>query len=772
MLGEFHAREGVFKRYFPVILKPIILTLLFLVTIVWIYLALSAVSPVWFLDPTLPPEVKAEETARASNLGSFLMNLFQGNFGYSFRTGTPVWNELAWRFPTTFLLVGLSTLFSVLIGMGLSMLFKPGKRKPSTFAHSLRGFFFGLVPLIAIPLMLFFCYYMHLWFGFSFPLRGLHSVPPPTDPLSYVSDMLWHLFLPVATLTLIGVVRILLAIWSSGSTFTERALPKKILLPCTTIDFTVMVSAVIIVEWFWTMPGVGRLLLNSLLSADYNALVGSFVMILVLAVGLGYVSVLLDFIQRLTGLHEDLEKKVTAESKINPTQTKEVSGKSIKFFLRRKALVIGSAIVIVFLMLALSAPFITPYDPLYTRRLAEGFAMPGWVTIFPENADLPRTMENSLYWSISQGSELVRLLPGKEVVAEYEAGTELLRTDVDLTSNFTYPYSPPHSFNFDFRWTAENVKDVRYHLQLFLIGPQGNITRLFPDPLSNLPAEVERTRLVHTESTDFWLVEGLGYEPGVDNLAEIVFSEKGPYSLLLRISFSPKSLGATCRMTVEDAKFTIPGLVHGILGTDNVGLDLFSQLVYGARTAVILAFPTAFLAVILGFQFGFLAGYFQGWADNVTTPVVDTLLCLPILPILLITVFLYGKSAIFISLSSLLLFFALATKAFRNTFLVRPSNQKFKGNASAKKVLNVFKDLVANFCLTAISLILLLTIIEFLGFGDPTVHTWGRMLYAAFGFGAFAKLAWWWILPPVFCIAFFALGLLLVGTGLEDENAC
>jgi len=602
-VGEFETMEDVLKRYFPVILKPIILTLLFFVTIVWIYLALSVSSPHWFVDPNFTLEVKADEIARASDLGSFLVNLFHGNFGYSFMTLRPVWDELVWRFPTTLLLVGLSTVFSVLIGMGLSILFKPGKRRPSTFAHSLRGFFFGLVPFIAIPLMLFFSYYSYVWFGFPiFPLSGLHSVPPPTDPLAYFSDMLRHLFLPVATLTFVGVVRILLVIWSSGSTFAERSLPKKILLPLTTFDFTVMISAVIVVEWFWTLPGLSRLLTSSVIAADYNALVGAFVMMLVLSVGLGYVSVWLDFIHHLMGLREDLEKKVTAESKFNLTRTKGVIKDYIKLFLRKKGLMIGSVIVVVFLVLAVFAPFITPYDPMSNEPVAEPFAMPGWVAIFPQFRDLAPTQ------------------------------------------------------------------------------------------------------------------------------------------------------------------------LHGILGTDAFGADIFTQLVYGARTAVVLVFLTALFAVILGSPLGFLAGYFQSWADNIATPIVDALLCLPLLPILLFNAYLSGILWAFFLPIPLLFLSALVIRAFGNTFLVRSSDQKFKGNTPAERVLNVLKDLSANFCLTAIGLMLLLTVIEFLRFGDSTFPTWGRMLYAAFGYGAFHRLAWWWILPPVVCIALFALGLLLVGTGLEDES--
>jgi len=768
LLGESHVLEDVLKRYFPVILKPIILTLLFFVLTVWIYSALSAVSPYWFLDPNFIPKVREEEIARASSLGSFLVNVFQGNFGYSFLSKLPVGYELARRFPTTFLLVGFSTIFSVLIGIGLSVLFKPGERKPLTFAHSLRGFFFGLVPFIAIPLILFFCYYLPVNFDMRlFPVAGLTSVPPPTDPLAYVRDMLWHLFLPVATLTLIGVIRILLVIWSSGSTFTKRASLEKILLPCTTFDFTVMVSAVIIVEYFWGLPGWGRFLLSSLNAGDYNAVVGSFVMILAVAVGLGFVSILLDFIQRLTSLHLDLEKKEAAiEPKIKPTQTEGIVKNCLRLFLRKRRLMIGSAIVIAFLVLAAFAPFITPYDPIKDTRLAQGYAMPEWITIFPENADLPRTLREAIYWNFTENPNSIPVLWGERTVINYSGG-EIETAHIWLLCNFSYPHeAPPQTFYIDFTWSAENVKDLTYSANLNMVRLNGSLQ---PLPWW-IDSNKEGSDNVFINSAGILTLTMLDLDPVSDNLAERIFTGAGEYGLLLDIAFMPTSEDSTCTFTIEDGELRILGLVHGLLGTDYAGRDVFSQMVYGARTAVILAFPAALIAAILGFPLGFLAGYFQSWVDNIITPVVDTLLYLPILPILLVNVFLFGMSWLVLLPIPILFLSALTTKAFRNSFLVRHSNQKFKGKTPKERRLNLLKDLSANFCLTAVSLILLLWTIDFLEFGDPATLTWGRMLNRAFSYGAFTHMAWWWILPPVVCAALFALGLLLVGTGLEDEK--
>ena len=453
--------ESLLKRYFPVILKPIVLTVLFFSIIVWLYFVLYAVAPNWFITYDFPPRIREEEIARASNLGSFLANLLQGNFGYSFISLRPVGVELAWRLPSTVLLVGLSTFFSLLIGVGLSLLFKPRKQRPSTFAHSLRAFVFGLAPCLALALLFFLGYYIYVSFGSSlFPTRGLYSIPPPTDPLLYVADVAWHLALPVATLTMISVLRILFVIWSSGSTFAKKDLLKKMLLPCTTIDFASTISAVVIVEWIFTLPGIGRWFVYSLGGADLNALVGAFVLMLVLALGLGYLSVFLEFVQRLTGLDKNLKIKVAAESEVNSNQTKEVMKQFLKSFLRKKSIVIGLVIVLIFLVLTLLAPFMTPYDPTVQESVAQEFAMPQWMTIFPEFSNLSTTEENSLYWNVETGSEFVKSF-GKKVTLQYEAdGMEL--TEVELSADFSYTAIPPNRFFIKFNWTTQNVLETEY----------------------------------------------------------------------------------------------------------------------------------------------------------------------------------------------------------------------------------------------------------------------------------------------------------------------
>lgn len=765
---------GVMKRFFPVIFKPVLLILLFFIVVAWMYHVHVAVLGIEGMTPIyLSPETRVRERDRVSSFGSFLVNVFMGNLGVSFMSRRPVSVELAVHLPITLLLIGLSIIFSLLVGVGfaaiLAVMSRRGSRRPSTFAHSLGGFFFGATPLVALITSFFFSYYAYVAFGFQiFPVRGLYSIPPPTDPVAYITDVAWHLTLPVAALVLVNVVRTPLIIWSSGSPFTTKRLLKRLLLPITTIDFISTISAVIFVEYIFTLPGIGSWFLRSLLAMDIPVVMAAFVVFVAIAVGLGFVSVLLDFIQRSVGLRNDLDKKNEAQPKINEGHASFFKN-YIKPFVRKKSLMIGLPIVIVFLVLALFAPWLTPYDPIAQPRLAEPIAMPEWVTVFPQDRNLTRTQEESLSWNVeSDPFDLVRGGWGTSVGIQYEA-EDLQPVQVELSSKFSYMQIPPNEFFQQFSYEVTNIRDVEYSITLSLATPEGDEYLFWRES----PLRADRSEDVTVDSQDPLFIRSLGFET-FENVANILFSQKGEYVFLLQTRFNPQSTTATAQVTIGDSRIVILGHVHGILGTDHVAKDIFSQIVYGARTIVIFVFPFAFLAVILGLPFGFLSGYFQGWADNVITPIVDTFLYLPILPILLVNVYLLwgarSRSEIDILAFSLLFLFAPATMAFRNMFLVRPSNRKFTGNTPAKQVVNVFKDLLSNLCLTSISLMLLLSGIEFLGFGDPRVPTWWRMLNQAFAFGGFLDLAWWWIMPPIICIVLLALGLLLVGAGLEDVS--
>ncbi|NCN41548.1 ABC transporter permease [bacterium] len=92
---------------------------------------------------------------------------------------------------------------------------------------------------------------------------------------------------------------------------------------------------------------------------------------------------------------------------------------------------------------------------------------------------------------------------------------------------------------------------------------------------------------------------------------------------------------------------------HHWFGTDALGRDLFSRLVYGCRISLSIAFLTAFTSLIIGTVWGTLAGYIGGWVDNVMMRIVDILYTLPSLIVMILVMLIFGRdlSGIFIALT-------------------------------------------------------------------------------------------------------------------------
>ena len=101
-------------------------------------------------------------------------------------------------------------------------------------------------------------------------------------------------------------------------------------------------------------------------------------------------------------------------------------------------------------------------------------------------------------------------------------------------------------------------------------------------------------------------------------------------------------------LTVEGAKsaelkLSLPGERQGLMGTDQRGRDVFTRLIYGIRTSLIIGISATIIASLLGMAFGLTAGYIGGWCDTLIMRLVDILLSIPTLPILMVLAGIWGK---------------------------------------------------------------------------------------------------------------------------------
>jgi len=216
-----------------------------------------------------------------------------------------------------------------------------------------------------------------------------------------------------------------------------------------------------------------------------------------------------------------------------------------------------------------------------------------------------------------------------------------------------------------------------------------------------------------------------------------------------------------------------------LLGTNNIGQDVASQLIWGARTSLSLAVGAALLSVALGFVLGVGAGGAGGIVDTVVMRVVDVMLALPRLPLLVLVAALAGAGRVTLTVLIAVITCPVAARVLRaQTLSLRQrgfleSARGFGGTLAYRARRHLAPALapilVAEFVLIAGVAVLLEAELAFLGLSDPTAVSWGLIINRALGQpGLYFTSAWtWWLLPPGFAITLAVLGFTFLGVGLE-----
>jgi peptide/nickel transport system permease protein len=220
-----------------------------------------------------------------------------------------------------------------------------------------------------------------------------------------------------------------------------------------------------------------------------------------------------------------------------------------------------------------------------------------------------------------------------------------------------------------------------------------------------------------------------------------------------------------------------PSVKH-VLGCDDGGIDMLSLLIQGGRISLIVGFAATVVAMVIGGGIGVLAGYYGGWVDVVLMRITDYFLVIPDLPLAIIVAAVWGPSLThIIFVISLLLWTSTAriiraqVKSVRERVYVKRSRSLGAGNARIifRHVLpQIGPLLIANTVLTVAIAIFDETALSFLGLGDPTAVTWGKIIEFAFLRTAISAGAWWAIIPAGLCVALVIMGCYWLGQAIED----
>jgi peptide/nickel transport system permease protein len=212
------------------------------------------------------------------------------------------------------------------------------------------------------------------------------------------------------------------------------------------------------------------------------------------------------------------------------------------------------------------------------------------------------------------------------------------------------------------------------------------------------------------------------------------------------------------------------------LGTDEIGRDIFSRMIWGAQASLLAGVVSVLIAVAIGVPFGLVSGYFGGWIDQAISRVTDALLATPFLILAIALAAFLGPSLtnamIAIGLSATPIFIRLT----RGQVLSVKTEDYVEGARAiglsdlaimSRYILpNVFAPILVQATLTIATAIIAEASLSFLGLGQqPPYPSWGSMLNVAKNFMTQAPWMAWWPGAAIFLVV---LGFNLLGDGLRD----
>ncbi|WP_210470458.1 oligopeptide ABC transporter permease [Sporosarcina sp. 6E9] len=216
-----------------------------------------------------------------------------------------------------------------------------------------------------------------------------------------------------------------------------------------------------------------------------------------------------------------------------------------------------------------------------------------------------------------------------------------------------------------------------------------------------------------------------------------------------------------------------------ILGTNSVGHDNFSRLLYGSRVSLIVGFSAMSFTLIIGLITGAVAGYYGGVVDNIIMRLTDLVLALPFLVLALTIIALMEKITIgiFVTIIAITSWPTL-TRIVRGTFLSLREQEFVLGaraiGASDTRIIfkhfipNAIGPIIVNATLMMASMIIIESALSFIGFGIPQpTPTWGNMISEAQSIRILRYHPEAWI-PPGLGILVTVLAINFIGDGLRD----
>lgn len=257
---------------------------------------------------------------------------------------------------------------------------------------------------------------------------------------------------------------------------------------------------------------------------------------------------------------------------------------------------------------------------------------------------------------------------------------------------------------------------------------------------------------------------------------KLMLAGSGIVLLLFIVSFLAPWLAPYDPGQINLSNVLVPPSSSYLFGTDQLGRDVFSRMIWGARISLKVGFVATGLAIIIGIIMGSLAGYYGGWIDAVIMRFVDIMLCFPTFFLILAVIAFLEPSIWNIMIVIGLTGWMGVTRLVRADFISlkeRDFVQAAKAiGASDLRIIilhilpNAFASILVAATLGIAGAILTESALSFLGIGvQPPTPSWGNILTAG---KDNIDIAWWLSLYPGLAILITVVGYNLLGEGIRD----
>jgi peptide/nickel transport system permease protein len=235
-------------------------------------------------------------------------------------------------------------------------------------------------------------------------------------------------------------------------------------------------------------------------------------------------------------------------------------------------------------------------------------------------------------------------------------------------------------------------------------------------------------------------------------------------------------------VTQDPLKYTLnlmaPPSAEHLLGTNQGGQDIFSQLVIGTRSTLFWSLVSGVLVMLIAIAVGLVGGYFGGVVDDFLSLVTNVFLVIPSFPLAIVAAEFFSRTTLTIAIIVALTNWPWSARVLRSQTLSLRNREfitaaRANGESTWRMIFfDIFPNLTsivaAAFITTTIQVLLAVAGLEFLGFGDSANLSWGAILYDAYNGSALFRGAWWWFAPPGVCIALLGSGLALLNFGVDE----